>query len=404
MRLLPKKIEESLKAKDYKIIVGIPSYNNSKTIGYVTKTVDEGIIKYFNGNGLIVNSDGGSTDGTRDVFLKVETKAEKLSFVYEGLPGKGSAMGSIMKIVDMLEVPVVVFVDSDLRSIEPWWIDRLTRPILEKRAIYVTPYYVRHKYDGTITNNICYPIVSALFGKKIRQPIGGDFGVSLKLVKNCMSQPKDIWETDVAKFGVDIWMTTTAIGEKLGEIYQAALGVKIHDVKDPGKHLGPMFSQVVGTLFRQVEKYEEFWTENIEIENVPIFGDIPEVVPEPLNVDVENLRNSARKGVMENYDFLSEVLGSDLMSIIDNVKETGKIDIEQWVRLIYKFMVEYRKQVLRENMMKALVPLYFAKVADFVERTLDKSDEFAEQLIEEQVEVFKDNKNLLLSFWKEFGK
>ena len=404
MRLLPKKIEESLKVRDYEIIVGIPSYNNSKTIGYVTKTVDEGIIKYFNGNGLIVNSDGGSTDGTRDVFLKVETKAEKLSFVYEGLPGKGSAMGSIMKIVDMLEIPVVVFVDSDLRSIEPWWIDRLTRPILEKRAIYVTPYYVRHKYDGTITNNICYPIVSALFGKKIRQPIGGDFGVSLELVKNYMSQPEDIWETDVAKFGVDIWMTTTAIGEKLGEIYQAALGVKIHDVKDPGKHLGPMFSQVVGTLFRQVEKYEKLWMGNIEIENVPVFGDIPEVVPEPLDVDVENLRNSARKGIMENYDFLSEVLGSDLMSIIDNVKEAGKIDIEQWVKLIYKFMVEYRKQVLRENMMKALVPLYFAKVADFVERTLDKSDEFAEQLIEEQVEVFKDNKNLLLSFWKEFGK
>lgn len=399
MQLLPENIEKEFRAKTYEIIVGIPSYNNAETISYVTKTADEGIKRYFNGKGLIVNSDGNSNDKTREVFLNTKTSSEKVSFIYEGLPGKGSAMGSIMKLADIMEVPVVVFIDSDLRSIEPWWIDRLTKPIVENDAIYVTPYYVRHKYDGTITNNICYPIVSALFGKKIRQPIGGDFGVSLKMVKNYVSQPKEIWQTDVAKFGIDIWMTTTAINEGRGNIWQAALGVKIHDVKDPGKHLGPMFKQVVGTLFRQLERYEKNWIEDIEIENVPIFGDLPNVLPEPVNVDLNNLKNSAMKGIVKNYEFMLTVLENDMVKILDNAKKIGRVNTEQWVKLIYNFAAKYRKKELREKLIESLVPLYFARVADFVEQTLDKSNDFTEKLIDEQVEAFKINKNLLIKLW-----
>jgi len=55
---------------------------------------------------------------------------------------------------------------------------------------------------------------------------------------------QEVWETDVARYGIDIWMTTNAIIQDF-KICQANLGVKIHDVKDPAKHLGPMFRQVL---------------------------------------------------------------------------------------------------------------------------------------------------------------
>ena len=45
-------------------------------------------------------------------------------------------------------------VDSDLRNITADWAKYLIDPILEKGYQYVSPVYVRHKYDGTITNNI----------------------------------------------------------------------------------------------------------------------------------------------------------------------------------------------------------------------------------------------------------
>jgi len=46
---------------------------------------------------------------------------------------------------------------------------------------HVAPLYVRHRNDGTITNSIAYPLTAALYGTRIRQPIGGDFGFSGRL-------------------------------------------------------------------------------------------------------------------------------------------------------------------------------------------------------------------------------
>jgi hypothetical protein len=50
-------------------------------------------------------------------------------------------------------------------------------------------------------------------------------------------------------------MTTSAITQSF-RICQSNLGVKIHDAKDPGHHLGPMFRQVLSALFSLMERYE----------------------------------------------------------------------------------------------------------------------------------------------------
>ena len=118
----------------------------------------------------------------------------------------------------------------------------------------MAPYYYRHKYDGTITNSIIYPLTRALYGKRVRQPIGGDFGMSAALISRYL-QKKDDWETDVARFGIDIWMTTLAITEGF-RICQSFLGAKLHDAKDPGLDLSAMLAQVVGSVFMLMRKYE----------------------------------------------------------------------------------------------------------------------------------------------------
>lgn len=62
---IQKKVEE---IKESDILVGIPSYNNARTIGHVVKAVKVGLAKYFpNKKSVLVNSDGGSTDGTMDI-------------------------------------------------------------------------------------------------------------------------------------------------------------------------------------------------------------------------------------------------------------------------------------------------------------------------------------------------
>jgi glucosylglycerate synthase len=89
------------------LVVGIPSYNNEKTIGHVAQAAYAGLAKYFpNFTAVLINSDGGSSDNTRDAVMsaRVEDKhmmllstplfaAHRLSFPYHGVPGKGARFG-----------------------------------------------------------------------------------------------------------------------------------------------------------------------------------------------------------------------------------------------------------------------------------------------------------------------
>ena len=136
----------------------------------------------------------------------------------------------------------------------------LLRPILFADYDFVAPYYQRHKYDGTITNSIVYPLTRSLYGVRVRQPIGGEFGISAKLIARYLE--RDDWETDVARYGIDIWMTTVAIAEGF-RVCQSFLGAKLHDAKDPSSDLSAMLQQVVGSVFMLMEEYQPVWQNRI---------------------------------------------------------------------------------------------------------------------------------------------
>ncbi len=77
---------------------------------------------------------------------------------YHGVPGKGSALRTIFAIAERLGARACAVVDSDLRSITPQWIELLLGPVVDHGFDYVAPLYLRHKFDGTITNSIVYPL------------------------------------------------------------------------------------------------------------------------------------------------------------------------------------------------------------------------------------------------------
>ena len=55
------------------IMVGIPSFKNAATIGYVVRAAHAGLVQYFPElRPVLVNSDAGSTDGTQRVVAEVE--------------------------------------------------------------------------------------------------------------------------------------------------------------------------------------------------------------------------------------------------------------------------------------------------------------------------------------------
>jgi glycosyltransferase involved in cell wall biosynthesis len=396
------------------LLVGIPSYNNAATIAHVIRAVDAGLTKYFpQKKAMIINSDGGSKDGTQEIvrtathdhaaiFLSHPVyPIHRLSIPYDGIPGKGSAFRAIFQKAVELKAAACCVVDSDLRSITPEWIELLLAPVLKQDFDFVAPLYSRHRFDGTITNSIVYPMTRALYGKRIRQPIGGEFGFSGRMAEFYLRQ--NVWESHVARFGIDIWMTTEAIANNF-KVCQTFLGAKIHNPKDPSADLTDMMVQVVSTLFGLTEKHFDRWRGVQGSQPVPTFGFNYHVGLEPVNVNLEKMVDIFRTGAKDLKPTWMQILGPgdfgeiEALSTLPN--DRFRIPVDLWVRVIYDYSIAFHRRMMSpDHLIKSLTPLYLGKTASFVMEVRDGDAEGAEANIERLSQAFEQNKEYLINNW-----
>lgn len=227
-----------------KVAVITPSYNEADNISYVTQTIDRGLglaKKKFPSldEVIIVNIDNSSPDKTSDFFKKTSTSFPKLSILTKGRAGKGKSLLYFLKKYNQ-DYDVFVSLDADLKSIKADWIVKLLEPFFNKRGSYdfVWPLYKRSRFEGSTTNHFAYPVMYAVFGKEIRQPIAGDFAfnkkIAVKIIENKIP-------AEAYRYGVDILFSIRA-AQYGRRVVQINLGHKIHKPSFP--KLEKMFPQV----------------------------------------------------------------------------------------------------------------------------------------------------------------
>lgn len=446
--LTPEIREEIARLGRADIMVGIPSFKNAATIGYVVRAAHAGLVQYFPDlRPVLVNSDAGSPDDTQRVVIDTEppdyvesillvrptNRLDRVTLTYPeigGVGGKGAALRTIFEIAAALEVQALVVVDSDLRSIVPEWIELLAGPILKGGYDFVAPLYARYKYDGTITNTVTYPLTRALYGHRIRQPIGGDFGVSGDLVRHYLAL--DDWTDDISKFGIDIWMTTSALTGGFA-VCQARLGAKVHDPKDPGADLGPMFRQVVGTILRLAAAHADAWLPVRGSHEVPAYGFERIIDPPPLEVNPVRLLSEFHAGSLNLADTWRRTLDpANAETVLTLAEEAGRLadaaerrlglggeqavsrstlemadalsdfhfPDELWARVIYDLVLATRRGTVETGpLVAALVPIYFGRVGSFVIENRHLTTAAAEERVERQAREFELLKPYLAERW-----
>jgi len=394
--------------KKVDIVIGIPSYNNSQTIKGVITNYALGLKKYYPGcTSLIVNSDGGSGDNTVEIVDKCHIPAgiEKISTHYKGTPGKGSAFKTIFEIARKLEARVCVVSDADTRSIHPEWTYALVEPVLGKGFGYVNPYYSRDKHDGTITNSLVYPMTRMLYGLRIRQPIGGDFAFSNGLLQ--IFTRKTYWDNYpyICKFGVDIWMTTTAINEGF-RVCQAVLGAKIHDDKDPGRQLADMYVQVVGTMFELIGYYEFRWKKITTSVQGTIFGDYKFFEIEKIDVNTEKLIDQFTEGYKKYKKVWKDIFSKNTYQefkelVNESPNNVIHLSVELWAKIVYEYASAYNFIIKEEKeiLLKSMLPLYFLRTASFIREAEHLNYEIADAIVEGDAGVFERLKMYFRNRW-----
>ncbi len=377
------------------IAVVIPSYKEADSIAHPTRVASEGLSTYFRDKkSVIINADNASPDGTEDVFLGTETQVPKIYITTpENLPGKGWNFENAFRKSYSLGVRAIVCVDADLISITPEWMKYMAAPILEEGFDYLAPLYSRHKYDGTITNNICYPLIYGIFGRDLRQPIGGDFALSGRLARHLVSVP---WHRTTHQYGVDIFMTMQAL---LGDyrIGQVGLGSKVHKPSAP--KLGPMFVQVVSTALVTVAGSFQKWRSVASIQKAPVFG-LKELGPaQDLEVDRQMIRKNAVDGFHATVGALREYLSPKVVGRLEETfAEPGgpRIDTDFWVDILFDVIAAFGACDDPARLVESMRGLYFGRVFSFMNETWELSSAQCEEPIRQQgVRVFERRGELI---------
>ncbi|MBL7155395.1 MAG: glycosyltransferase, partial [Candidatus Portnoybacteria bacterium] len=304
------------KIKKAEIVVGVPSFNEADNIAFVTKQVDEGLEKYFSQKAaVIINNDNDSPDNTGGVFLKTKTRTPKIYIsTPKGIQGKGNNLKNLFLKVKDLKATAIMTVDADLKSITPEWAKCLLEPII-KGCDFVTPVYHRHKYDGSITNHLVYPLIYGLLGYDIRQPIGGDMAFSKRMADYWLKQE---WSATAKSYGVDIFMTFNAIksGFKLAQVN---LGSKIH--KSSLLKLDKMFLEVAETLFNFLSNNKNLWQRKINLKTSPLSCQTNDEAKFQnfLPVDYRVIERIAISAFLEDYEFIKEGISLELRKPLEKM-------------------------------------------------------------------------------------
>ncbi len=390
------------------LLVGIPSYKNAHTIGHVVETAGDGVLAHFpNLRPVIAVVDGGSSDETVHVASSrpLPPTVRRVVTTYQGIQGKGSAVRAIFEMARLLGVKVCIILEADLTSLTREWIQRLAVPILSGEYDLAIPNYARPLVEGGVTDIIGYPMTRMLYHVDLRQPMAGDFAISGPLAAKLYA--RDVWETDVARHGIDIWMTTVAINENL-KMCQVRLGTKIEDKKEVAIQVDPTFIQIVGTLFRMMDIYKRRWAEAHPLRTVPFYGN--GAPPEPARltgaITVDMLNDAFHSAGRRYRRLWRSILASDsyeqVVELANKPRGGTHFPPDLWARVVFDCAVVYNKGENDPDKVAAgLLPLYYARVATILRETGAKL-EAVERVVQEQAQTFADNKKYLAYRWESF--
>ena len=407
-------IRELINVGEVDLVVGVPTYNDGRTVGQVVQAIRAGLLKYFpRQRVVIINADGGSRDSTQDLVraasisdLSVTTSVQALrtlhsiSTQYQGGPASGIALHTILAAADLLQARACAIISPESTTIDPDWVARLLEPVYRQGKDLVLPVYRRHKFDGLLIRNLVYPMTRAVYSCSLREPYPADFALSGSLASHFLGQ--DIWNQEQGRVGTELWITLAAVVGRF-KLVQSFLGTKTRP-EDAPSDLVQAMRETAGILFCSLDSYAGFWHSAPENLEAPCIGCEPAVSLEPLRLNRKRLHDVFTFGVSELEPVFLSILTPSTHEALKRLAAAGEDQFvyspELWARTVYEFAVAYRKAVIgRDHVVQALVPLFRGRAYTFLTDNRDASAEEVETNIEAVGHAFEREKPYLMELW-----
>lgn len=401
------------------LLVGIPTHNNVETIGHAVEAAEQALQHGFSRERtVIVNVDGGSTDGTTDAVMNVTPQAtpgnskgrgltslrteRRIVTRYASAPSPGKAMRILVASAELLRAKACAVISPDTANLNDIWVGKLLDPALRQNFDFVAPLYCRQKFDGLLARNVLYPMSRAIFGRPIRELHASEFGFSGRLASYCASE--EAWQEDAIQSAPEMWM---ALGPPRSDFRycQSYLGPKTPSTVTSGTDIVTAVRQIVGALFWCMESREDAWIDSNGRDPIPNFGPDHEIASDSPRINRKRIFELFRSGVSDLSPILRTILDPDTEAEIQRIATLDEQNFQfgdvLWARTLCDFAAAYHHTVLnRDHLVQALVPLYRGKIYSYLLQHRDSSSEEIDADTERLCGEFERQKSYLVEKWK----
>ncbi len=316
--------------------------------------------------------------------------------------GPASALPALLREAKRLDAPLCALVAPVVHDDSADWVRLLLGPILDEGYDFVCPSYLRGKFEGTINNGIVYPLTRALYGRRLRQPLGGEVALSRKLAASLLEDEE--WQTDPMHAGADVWLVTKVLSREF-RLCQAFLGRAPEAGSEPPLDLSEILSRILSLLFHEMERHAATWQRIAGSEPVPTFGVAGILAGESHPVNVSRMVDAFELGHQDLRDLWSVVLPPATLLALKRVtrqpSSSFRIEDDLWARIVYDFALGHHMRLMdRTQMLRSMTPIYLGWVASFVNEVRDLGGPETEERIERLCRAFEEAKPYLISRWR----
>lgn len=386
------------------LVIGIPSHRNGRTISDVLQAVSKGISEYYpNQRVLLLNADGGSSDNTTNLVLETTMPGNVTKFVtaYTGPTGKGSGVRAIFEAGRIVSARACLILDAHVPGICPEWLPGLIEPIIKDGYEVTLGAYNRSSYATAFNDNVAYPFLRAFLNTDLRNPLASEFCVSGELASELAGQ--DVWETDVARFGVNIWIPLEALLTHR-RLVQVELGCRGEPSGDPGAMADPRLLHVLSPLFRFLTTYHRLWSMPMPLLQVPYIpftprGDIP-ACSEYISPLLVAFREGAKVYRREWAQVLSTKDIATIQQLSDSSAECCTFPLDLWARIMLRFAYSYNcGEGDPDKVAEAFLPLFYGRAAAYILQMSALTESEREQQVENIVAAMIEAKPAFVAVW-----
>jgi hypothetical protein len=316
---------------------------------------------------------------------------------YHGLPGKRTALRSIFAAAELTRAKVLVIVDPNGPATTPDRVSELIAPVARADVEFLTPRYRRHPRDGVLVTQLVRPLVRALYGVGLDEPLGAEFSCSGRFASRCLEQ--DVWNHEIGRFAIDLWLRTEAVarGVSVGQIWRpssTSAGARTT--------LREAVQQVALSLVESLRAHDAFWMAADGITELRTWGEDSQTRAHPPSWDHAALAEQARHDLLEIRALLDGVLDAPVLARVMNdlSNPTFAVDDELWVRIVYAFAAAaHRGSTSIEHLAGMFVPLYLWRASAFIADTAEEADAAVQARLDSLCETFQRLKPALVERW-----